>query len=127
VSIAISALNVEKKKEEGRMSETKNIPLAYKVISKDHILDMSFLAPFKDKDCEIIILENKGLMTVPFPRMIHSQEHIEKYNARMKEGEEYDSVPEGTYGRMDVNRYLITTPIENGEVWVIIDSDDLKR
>jgi len=101
--------------------------IGYPVTSKDHTIDMSFLAPFKDKKCEVIIFRPSETMILPFKRWIHTDNEIEHYNLLMAKGEVEDGVAGGTYGRMETDRHIIHTPIENGPAWVIVESDDLLR
>jgi len=104
--------------------------IGYPTESKNHVIDMSFLAPFKDKKCELIIFrpsETSESMILPFKRWIRTDSEIEQYNLMMAKGEIQDKVKGGSYGRMETDRHIIHTPIENGPVWVIVESDDLLR
>lgn len=84
--------------------------VGYPVESKDHVIDMSFLAPFKDKKCEVIIFRPSETMILPFKRWIRTDKEIEHYNTLLVKGEIDDKVPGGSYGRHDTDRHLIRTP-----------------
>jgi len=100
--------------------------LGYKMKCNNHVVDVSSLAPFKDKTCEVIIFSPRDDVIFPFKRWIYANKEIEEYNRISSESEKNDGVEDGSYGRMS-SRYLIRTPIEDGPVWIIINSDDLLR
>jgi len=89
----------------------------YRMKVKNHIIDVSILGPFKDIPVDFLIFgPTTGRKSIfPFGRRMQTDEYIAEFNKRA-ECED-----------MDPCRTNIGVPLENGDAWIIFNSDVLLR